>query len=95
MAYGVQIQINTVWVPDGGGGMTQAISQKLAFFPSGSSATGLPTTGMAQIVPVPGGDAPTAANFNTAIASAVADIEAQIAVAATLARIQGFASGTG
>jgi hypothetical protein len=43
---------------------------------------------------VPGGDAPSAANFNTAISGAmVTDLEAQ--VLANLSQIQGFATGGG
>jgi hypothetical protein len=99
MAYAIQMQVNVVWVPDGAGGMTAPVAQRLSFFPSATSATGLPNTGLSAFVPVPGTDTVanpvTAANINTAISNAVTDIEAQIAVAATLARIQGFAGGTG
>lgn len=93
MAFAVRMKLDVVWVGDGAGGMTQADAQVLSFFPSSTSATGLPNSGMGQIVPVPGGDAPTAGNFNTAVGNAAADIEAQIL--ASLARIQGFATGGG
>lgn len=94
-AFAIRMKVDVVWLGAGEGGMTQAAGQVLSLFPSTTSATGLPNTGMAQIVPVPGGAAPTAANFNTATNSAIADIQAQIAVAATLARIQAFATGGG
>lgn len=92
MAFGVRMKVDVVWIPDGAGGMAAPSAQVLSFFPSTVSATGLPNTGMAQFAPVPGGDSPTAANFNTAIGNIVSDIEAQIAVAATLARIQSWAT---
>lgn len=92
-AYGVEVQVNVVWVPAGASAMTQAASQKKAFFPSSTSATGLPNTGMAALVPVPGGSAPSAANFNTATNNAISDIQTQIAAALT--QLQGFATGGG
>ena len=47
-----------------------------------------------MIVQVPGADAPTAANFNTAITGGMTtDLEAQ--VLANLGQIQGFATGGG
>lgn len=98
-AYAIRMKVDIVWVGAGEGGMTQATSQVLSLFPTApgnnasSSATGLPNVGMGQIVPVPGGNAPTAANFQTAMNNATADIDAQIA--ANLTRIQNFATGGG
>lgn len=98
-AYGIRVKVDVVGVPAGAGGMTVPDSQVLSFFPSAtgsnasSSASGLPNVGMGQFVPVPGGNAPTAANFLTAQTNAMADINAQIAAAIT--QIQNWASGGG
>ena len=89
MAYGLRYSLDVVWIPDGAGPMTVPDAQRIKFVQSG-------------IVQVPGGDAPTAANFNTAIGvtsgnvianSMASDLEAQ--VLANLTRIQGFATGGG
>jgi hypothetical protein len=81
MAYGLKYSLDVVWLPDGSGPMTVPDAQRIKFV-------------QASIVLVPGGDAPTAANFNTAISGAmVTDLEAQ--VLANLGQIQGFATGGG
>ena len=89
MAYGLRYSLDVVWIPDGAGPMTVPDAQRIKFVQSG-------------IVQVPGGDAPSAANFNTAIGvtsgnvianSMASDLEAQ--VLANLTRIQGFATGGG
>ncbi len=89
MAYALQYSMRVVWIPDGAGPMTTADAQVKQFVQS-------------SLVPVPGGDAPTAANFNTAIGvttgnviagSMAADLEAQ--VLANLGQLQGFATGGG
>ena len=81
MAYGLKYSLNVVWIPDGAGSMTVPDAQRKLFVQS-------------SIVPVPGGDAPTAANFNTAITGAMTtDLEAQ--VLANLGQLQGFATGGG
>lgn len=99
MAFAIRMRVDVVYVGNGQGGMTVPAEQVLTFFPGGpggtNSATGLPVPGFGAFVPCPGTDTPTAGNINTAINNAAADIEAQIAVAATLARIQGFATGGG
>ena len=93
--FGLRYKVDVVWVPAGAGGMQQADAQVLTFFPSASNPAGLglPNVGMGQYSSVPGGSAPTQANFDTAVNNMLTDIEAQIA--ANLARIQAFASGSG
>lgn len=87
MAYGLRYTLDVVWIGDGASAMSVPAAQKKKFVQS-------------SIVQVPGGDAPTAANFNTAIGttsplagSLAADLEAQ--VLANLGQIQGFATGGG
>jgi hypothetical protein len=81
MAYVLKYTLNVEWLPDGAGPMTIPDAQKIRFFQS-------------ALAVVPGGDAPSAANFNTAISGAmVTDLEAQ--VLANLSQIQGFATGGG
>lgn len=80
MAYGLKYTLDVVWLGDGSGPMGQVpAAQRLKMQ-------------QASIVPVPGGDAPSQANFNTAITGAMTtDLEAQ--VAANLGTIQGWATG--
>ena len=89
MAYGLRYSLDVVWIGDGANAMSVPSAQKKKFVQSG-------------IVQVPGGDSPTAANFNTAIGvtsgnvianSMASDLEAQ--VLASLAQLQGFATGGG
>ncbi len=89
MAYALRYQMEVVWVPDGAGPMTTPEAQKVRFQQT-------------AIVQVPGADAPSAANFNTAIGvtagnvianSMASDLQAQ--VLAALTRLQGFATGGG
>jgi len=91
MAYAIRYQMDVVWIGDGLG-------------PMGALTTSLNTGGgggaqvksffQTTLVPVPGGDSPTAANFNTAITGTMTtDLEAQ--VLANLGQLQGFATGGG
>lgn len=81
MAYMLTYTMNVVWAGDGVGPMTVPEAQKIRFV-------------QASRLLVPGGNAPSAANFNTAISGAmVTDLEAQ--VLANLTQIQGFATGGG
>lgn len=81
MAYGLRYSLDVVWIPDGASAMSVPSAQKKKFVQS-------------SIVQVPGADAPSAANFNTAISGAmVTDLEAQ--VLASLTQLQGFATGGG
>jgi hypothetical protein len=69
------------YLPNGAGPMTIPEAQVKTFFQTTS-------------VLVPGGDAPTTGNFNTAISGAmVTDLEGQ--VAANIGQLQGFATGGG
>lgn len=79
MAYGLRYSLDIVWIPDGAGPMTAPDSQRLKLT-------------QAAIVQVPGGDSPSAANFNTAITGAMTtDLEAQ--VLKNLTYIQGWSTG--
>lgn len=81
MAYGLRYSLDVVWIGDGANAMSVPSAQKKKFTQS-------------SIVQVPGGDAPSAANFNTAITGGMTtDLEAQ--VLANLAELQGFATGGG
>lgn len=89
MAYGIRYSMSVVFIPDGAGPMSVPDQQRKLFVQS-------------SIVQVPGGDAPTAANFNTAIGvtsgnvianSMASDLQAQ--VLANLTQLQGFATGGG
>lgn len=79
--YVLKYSMTVAWVGDGAGPMSVPDAQVKRFF-------------QATPVTVPGGNAPTAANFNTAISGAmVTDLEAQ--VLANLGQLQGFATGGG
>lgn len=81
MAYVLRYSLSVEWLPDGAGPMTVPDAQKLKLQQS-------------SLVSVPGGDAPSQANFNTAISGAmVTDLEAQVAT--NLAQIQAWATGGG
>lgn len=81
MAYGLKYQMEVVWIPDGAGPMTVPDAQKMRLQQT-------------TIVQVPGGDAPTQANFNSAITGAMTtDLETQIGN--NLTQIQGWATGGG
>ncbi len=99
MAYQIRYALEIVFVPDGAGPMSIASMQKLKL---GSlefagltvqnpqiTTTGQPT-GYQQ---VPGANAPSQANFDTALESMEDDLST--AIAANLVRIQGFATGGG
>lgn len=88
MAYFIRYKAEVVFVGDGQGSMSlpaaivnsPAGGQALAFFNS------------APIL-VPGSNAPSSANFATAATAAATDLTAQLQAAATLARLQAFATG--
>ena len=90
MAYAIKYSLDVIWVGDGEGPMTPSTGAQRKKF--------VQTTQ----VPVPGADAPTAANFNTAIGvtsgnviagSMAADLQTQ--VLAALTQLQGWATGGG
>lgn len=88
MAYQVRYKVDVLWVGDGQGPMglsanivnSAAGAQVLSFFNS--------TT-----LPVPGGDTPSSTNFGTAATNIATDLTTQLQSAATLARLQAFATG--
>lgn len=89
MAYGLRYTLEVVYIGNGCNAMSVPDQQRKRFQQTG-------------IVQVPGADAPTAANFNTAIGvtsgnviagSMASDLQAQ--VLAGLGQLQGFASGGG
>jgi hypothetical protein len=95
MAFGLRYRCDVVWIPDGAGGMSVPDAQVLTLFPTSSNPTGL-TADPQTVAPVPGGDAPTAANFATAFTNIATDLAAQLAAGtALLARVQAFATGGG
>lgn len=90
--------VSVAWVPDGASAMEVPSAQVISMFPSANNPAGITAgNGYAVGSPVPGGSAPTQANFVTALGNLGTDIAAQLAAnnSALLARIQGFASGTG
>lgn len=106
--YLLRYVLRAEWVGDGSGPVSVPSAQTLQLgtlqfsdlttrYPGGI-ATGQPT----GFIIVPGGDAPTQANFNTAISGAAGTPTApsmandlSVAIAANLGRIQGFATGGG
>lgn len=88
MSYGLRWSLDTVWIGDGVGAMEVPSAQRLKVSSGDTGQT------WAGIVAVPGGDTPTAANFNTAISgTVVTNMEA--AILANIGQIQGFATGGG
>jgi len=81
MAYVIKYSLVVEYLPNGAGPMSVPDAQRIKFV-------------QASAVLVPGGDAPSAANFNTAITGGMTtDLEAQ--VLANIGQIQGFATGGG
>lgn len=81
MAYGLKYTMSVVYIGDGSGPMSVPDAQVMKFTQS-------------SIVQVPGGNAPSASNFNSAITGGMTtDLEAQ--VLANLSQLQGFATGGG
>ena len=80
MAYQVNIKATYSWVGDGVGPLTNPGAQSFPIF-SGQVA-------------VPGGDAPSLANLETALTNAVTAAETQLTTA-LVAQIQGWATGGG
>ncbi len=108
MAYMIKYALEVLFIPDGAGPMSDPSAQKLKLGSlefSGLTVvnpqnltTGQPT----GFIMVPGANAPSQANFRTALQGTsgapsaggmTADLDA--AIATNLARIQGFATGGG
>lgn len=107
MAYQIRYRVDVVWIPDGAGPMSVISAQKLQLGtvdfagltvqnPTISNP-GQPTSYQA----VTGGDAPAQSDFNNALTGSTATptgglaLDIANAIAANLARIQGFATGGG
>lgn len=85
MPFFLRYQLDVLYVGIGAGPMTVPAQQVLSLFQANAPQ---------GFVAVPGGEAPSQANFNSAITGAMTtDLEAQIAT--NLARIQAFAQGAG
>lgn len=102
MAYVVEVETRIGWVPDGSG--NTFLAQPQANIPGQGPIPQNNRVGfMAQVRQyivaegVPGGDAPTLANINTALTSCVSDLASStgtpIITAAELAIIQGWSTG--
>ncbi len=106
MAYQIRYQIDVVWIPDGAGPLSVPSAQRLQL--GSMNFSGLTVQNPQNLTPgqptgyqqVPGGDAPTQADFELAlngVGSAPTGgmaLDLDNAIAANLARIQGFATGT-
>jgi len=106
MAYMISVRVQYMWVPDGTG--AALLIQPQAEVP-GFGATQQPGAGFAAQKAddfvgesVPGGDSPTAGNFQTALNNAAADLYTRLTTAGDvpgftsgtlLAQIQGFSTG--
>jgi hypothetical protein len=84
MAYKIKWAMEVVWVGDGCGAMSVSSAQQLTML----------SKQYAGAVPVQGGDAPTQANFNSAITGAMTT-NMEAAIAANLTQLQGFATAGG
>ena len=108
MAYLIRYALEVVYVPDGAGAMSVPSAQKMKL--GSLEFAGLtvqnpqnPITGQPTgYIQVPGGNAPSQANFRTALQGTsgapsangmTADLDT--AIATNLAQIQGFATGGG
>ena len=101
MAYQIRYQLIVDYVPAGSGPMTVPSMQSMILGQPAVQGIGLvagPSAGGSPVQPtghqaVPGGEAPTQGNFNTAISAMLTDLEN--CIASNLAQIQGFATGGG
>lgn len=105
MAYRLRFTMDIDWVPDGAGGAI--MGQNQSNDPGFGSSLGPGSAGAAQTLElmvaeqVAGGDSPTQANFNTAIAQAATDLETLMGTAGAyggntstpLVIAQGWSSG--
>lgn len=83
--YLVAMTLKIQWAPDGAGPMTVPDAQVAEF------SLGEQGSSSSSYVLVPGGNAPSMANINTAVVAAGATLST--AAQAAIAQIQGFASG--
>ena len=82
MAYAINVTIDFVWVADGAGSalLGQNQSNQPGYGPNlvPGAIGSAQTLRLAQAEFVPGGDAPTQANFNTAINNAATDLQSMM-----------------
>lgn len=83
MPYQIRWQATVCWVGDGTGQMSVPSAQSIKYSTELGGAGGQ--------IQVPGGDAPSQANFNTAAQALATNLGTSIA--ANLAQIQAFATG--
>lgn len=104
MAYVIQYQLKVAWVPDGAGPLSQPSAQMMLLGQialQGLTIATPPSTQPTGSQQVPGGDAPTQGNFNTALNGSAGTptggmaLDLANAIAANLTQIQGFATGGG
>lgn len=99
MSFAIRYKVDIAWIGDGLGGSQVPNSQFVRIEPTTASglAVSLGSGDAAQwIVPVPGGNSPSAANFATAFTDMATDCAAQLGTGtALLARVQAFSSGGG
>lgn len=86
MSYLLKWRIEVSFAADGGGAMGSVPMAQTKIMNNDFNGNG-------GYILVPGADAPSQANFNTALTTALTNQEA--AIAAALAQIQGFATGSG
>lgn len=94
MSYQLRAQVYIDYIGVGTGPMATPSAQTILLGQQALQGIGL-TAGnnTVAVVPVPGGEAPSQSNFNTAISTL--GTELQTAVANNLTQIQGFATGGG
>lgn len=99
MSFAIRYKVDIAWIGDGLGGSQVPNSQMLRIEPTSANGVGLSlgSGDAAQwLVPVPGGNSPSAANFATAFTAMATDCAAQLGSGtALLARVQAFSSGGG
>lgn len=88
MAYQIRYKAEVVWVGDGQGSM--GLASAITNYAAGAQSIAFVNSAPIQ---VPGGDTPSSANFGTAATACATDLTTQLQNAATLARMQAFATG--
>lgn len=84
MAYQLRYTVNIDWIPDGAGSMS---------VPSAQTLQAIGQAEFGNSISVPGADAPTTGNISTACTALGTQLAAQLN--ASIAQIQGFATGGG
>ena len=85
--YVIKWRAEVCWIPAGAGSMEVPSAQTLIVNNDFGANSGF--------VSVPGGASPTGANFTTAATTVGTNLGTALNVAATLAQLQGFATGGG